>query len=244
MTTPSDESLSEGGDDPGWIPPRVSDRLDPDRLELKIREVAARTRRAFPDRGLPDRLDDLAEMARDAAALAEQVKGRSPLDFLLPAFVMLLLLGITGGIATTAHFRIDVPDSILDVVEPLDAAVNLGILLLTFGFLIYRILVERRRSRLLAMVHRIRSLVHLLDMIQLTKNLEPSEEAPLPLDDRIRYLDFCSQTASLAGKCAALLIANHPDPAVVSAVTEVEMVCAGIAQKIWAKIAVLTRSGV
>lgn len=204
--------------------------------------MACCCRGAFPDRGLPDRLDDLATLSSDAAALAERVKGRSPLDFLIPAVAMLAILALVGGIVITNHFRVEVPTSVLDLVEPLDAAVNLGILLLTFGFLLYRIMVERRRARLLAMIHRIRSLVHLLDMTQLTKNLEPATEAPLPLDDRIRYLDYCSQAASLAGKCAALLIAHQPDPQVVAAVNEVESVCSGIAQKIWAKIAVLRAS--
>lgn len=227
-----------------WTTPRISDRLDPERLEAKIRELATACRSRFPDRGLPDRLDDLADLSADAAALADRVKGRTPLDFLIPAVAMLGILAVAGLIGISFSFRMEVPTSVLDVVEPLDAAVNLGILLLTFGFLVYRIVAERRRGRLLAMVHRIRSLVHLFDMIQLTKNLEPAEDAPLSIEDRVRYLDHCSQGASLASKCAALLIAHHPDPPLVVAVNEVESVCSGISQKIWAKIAVLRSASV
>jgi hypothetical protein len=193
----------------------------------------------FPDRGLPDRLDALVGLTRDASRIANSIRGRSPLDFLLPALILCGIVSAGVLVATTIRLRVDVPASFLELLGPLDAAANLAFLTIGLIFLLYRVLVEKRRKKVMRMLHRIRSLVHLLDMIQLTKNLEPEPKSNLSIAERIRYLDVCSQTASLAAKSAALLIGEYDDPTVVSAVTEIEVVCCGISQKIWSKIAVL-----
>ncbi len=142
-------------------------------------------------------------------------------------------------VLTTNQLRLNVPTSFAEILGTLDAAANLAFLTVGLMFLVYRFRVEKRREKVMRMLHRIRSLVHLLDMVQLTKNLEVEPKGDLSIADKIRYLDACSQAAALAGKSAALLIGEYDEPSVISAVTEIEIVCSGISQKIWAKIAVL-----
>ena len=48
-----------------------------------------------------------------------------------------------------------------------------------------------------------------------------------------RYLDYCSEMLSLAGKIAALYIQRFDDPVALAAVNEVEALTSGLSRKIW-----------
>jgi len=54
-----------------------------------------------------------------------------------------------------------------------------------------------------------------------------------------RYLDYCIEMLSLAGKIAALYIQHFEDPEAVSAVNDLEDLTSGLSRKIWQKIMVL-----
>ena len=115
--------------------------------------------------------------------------------------------------------------------------------------------IERRvkRRRALAAIHELRSLVHIVDMHQLTKDPEivldehtPTESSPERITDRFelaRYLDYCSEMLSLSGKVAALYVQYLDDPVVLATVTEVETLATGISGKIWQKIVILDTVG-
>ncbi len=224
---------------PSNEPRPASDWLDAGRLIEKIEQVRDLAREDFHDRGLPRRVDDIRRLVGDAARLGESVKDRSPLDFLVPSMVILGLLVISMPVLLALRLPSEISLSVLEVFEPIDAAMNVVLLVLGLWFVIYRTLVERRRAKMMRMIHRFRSIVHLLDLVQLTKSIEPDREDPLSIEQRVRYLDLCSQSTSLAAKGAALLIARYSDARVVAAVNEIETVCSGISQKIWNKIQVL-----
>lgn len=110
--------------------------------------------------------------------------------------------------------------------------------------------IERRAD--LATLHRLRSLAHVIDMHQLTKDpdrLRPdftSTSASVPntlsATQLSNYLDYCSELLSLVAKTAALFAERTTDPAVLSAVEGIEDLTTGLSRKIWAKIALLPRS--
>ena len=54
-----------------------------------------------------------------------------------------------------------------------------------------------------------------------------------------RYLDYCSEVLSLAGKIAAVYIQRFDDSVVITAVIEVEDFTAGLSKKIWQKVLLL-----
>ena len=87
-------------------------------------------------------------------------------------------------------------------------------------------------------------------MHQLTKDPEQilspdmprTSSSPLRVMNRFelsRYLDYCSELLSLAGKLAALYAQYLPDPVVLTAVNEVENLTVGLSRKIWQKIMIL-----
>lgn len=133
-------------------------------------------------------------------------------------------------------------------VQGIEAAANLT--LLTGAAIIFLLRLEERlkRRRALAALHELRSIVHVIDMHQLTK--DPSKfivggntpsSPPLELNEfeMTRYLDYCSEMLSLTSKVAMLFGQTLDDQAVADVVSDVERIGAGLSQKIWQKIMIL-----
>jgi hypothetical protein len=106
-----------------------------------------------------------------------------------------------------------------------------------------------RRRALLKVLHRLRSLAHVIDMHQLTKDPErllsspppTAKSAPSDLDavGLGRYLDYCSESLSLVSKTAALCAEESTDAVVLDTVSEIESLTLGMSRKIWQKISLL-----
>jgi hypothetical protein len=111
---------------------------------------------------------------------------------------------------------------------------------------------RQRRRRSLAALYRLRSLAHVIDMHQLTKDperLRPdfpttdvSPKVELTADELGRYLDYCSELLSLVAKAAALCAQESADSVVLDTVSEIETLTLGMSRKIWQKISLLDAS--
>jgi len=106
-----------------------------------------------------------------------------------------------------------------------------------------------KRQRALAAIHELRSIAHIIDMHQLTKDPErmfrkwentPTspqiQMSPLQLN---RYLDYCTEMLSLTGKIAALYVQRFDDATSLAAVSEIEELTTSLSRKIWQKIMIL-----
>lgn len=99
-----------------------------------------------------------------------------------------------------------------------------------------------KRDRTLRALHELRSLAHITDMHQLTKDpeslLRSDAEAPAAMtrEELVRYLIYCSDLLALLGKIAALFAQELADRTVLSAVNEIEELTTALSQKIWQKI--------
>lgn len=51
-----------------------------------------------------------------------------------------------------------------------------------------------------------------------------------------RYLDYCAEALSLAGKIAALYAQSSRDPVVIASVNDIETLTSNMSAKIWQKI--------
>jgi len=113
--------------------------------------------------------------------------------------------------------------------------------------------VRIKRGRTLKALHELRSLAHIIDMHQLTKDPEwvvtPGEASTL-LPERgmtrfelSRYLDYCSEMLSITGKIAALYIQDFDDDVALAAVNEVENLTTGLSRKIWQKLMIVFAMG-
>ena len=103
-----------------------------------------------------------------------------------------------------------------------------------------------QRSRLLNLLHQLRSTAHVIDMHQLTKDpeqLKPSfvpssksKKLDMTRDQVERYLDYCSEMLSLVGKTAALCAEESRDSVILETVSTIENLTVGLSRKIWQKI--------
>ena len=216
-----------------------------DQLELRIRE-------RFPGAGLVQVCAELAFVARQTQERSRRIGGpqiglRVAVATLLAAVAVLLAwvgIRVFGSTRTT--------DDLAGTIQGIDAGFNL--LLLTGAALFFLFSLEerfKRRSALKAL-HELRSIIHVIDMHQLTK--DPSTEVAagrgtssspkrtLDAFQLVRYLDYCSEMLSLAAKVAVLYAQSFPDPVVTEAVNDLERTSVGLSQKIWQKISILEQT--
>jgi hypothetical protein len=139
-------------------------------------------------------------------------------------------------------------DNVYSLLQGIEAATNLTLLTGAGAFFLIRAEARLKRRRALSALHELRSIVHVIDMHQLTK--DPSKfvvggntpsSPPLLLDkfQMTRYLDYCSEMVSLTSKIAVLFAQSFPDQAVTEAVSDIERISSGLSQKIWQKIIIL-----
>jgi hypothetical protein len=134
-------------------------------------------------------------------------------------------------------------------VETLEAAINTA-LLAGVGLLALVRLEARVKSRRVARgLHGLRSVIHVIDMHQLTKDpvalspdFHPTATSPRRDMDAValsRYLDYCSELLAITGKLAALYAQAVPEEGVASAVNDIEVLGASLSRKIWQKITLI-----
>ena len=229
-------------------------QLDAEQIVRTLEELRGRIATRFPQANLRKLCEQELAVAHEAIACAEFL--RKPHRSLrvgatLAVVVLVGLLVAVAGITLHAPAQM----SLSDLVQTFEAGVNDVVF---FGIAIFFILsLERRlkRRRALVVIHELRSLAHIVDMHQLTKDPErlmmgDAGDAPIASDrprpttgaELSKYLDFCSELLSLASKIAALLVQHFDDAQVLAAVNEIEDLTTGLSGKIWQKITILERA--
>lgn len=222
--------------------------LRPDHILATIDKLHARIMARFANAGLVQvcaELKDTAQFsARDAARLSR------PSYLWRSASLLLIAAGVAAQIAAFRYLRVENEGmSAPELVEGLEAAVNLLIL---FGGALWFILTLEERSkrrRALDALHRLRSLAHVIDMHQLTKDptvvldahkkTDASPERTMTQFELTRYLDYCAEMLAIIGKLGALYAERVRDSVVISAVNDIENLTAGLGRKIWQKITII-----
>jgi len=213
-----------------------------------IERLLARIRERFGDAGLSRVCAQLFEIAKEDTRRAVSI-GRS--YRWLRAFVFILLaagIAVLAWVLTLIDFTKTAQDSIYSVLQGIEAAANITILIGATILFLLKLEERLKRRRALAALHELRSIVHVIDMHQLTK--DPSKfvvrantpsSPPLLLNQfqMTRYLDYCSEMLSLTSKVAVLFGQSLEDQAVAEVVSDIERVSAGLSQKIWQKIMML-----
>ena len=233
MTTPSYRALDEA---------KIIETLE--RLRNRIGE-------RFPESGLRKVAEELIAVGVETSETVDYIRApnwpiRVVAGVTIAAMIAILLAGLTT-LQLTTNVR-----GLADLVQLFEAGINDIVFL---GIAVYFLLtIERRlkRRRALGVIHQLRSLAHVVDMHQLTKDPEqllspepPTESSPERIVNPAqlgRYLDYCSELLSVVGKLAALLVQYFNDELVLSAVDEIEGLTTGLQGKIWQKIRLLQRA--
>lgn len=224
--------------------------LDADRIIDTLRKLEARIAARFPNASLVGVCAEAIVAGEATAQRAAEVQRPNP--WLRTGVAALIVSGVIAQIwaARLLHVESASLDAI-SLVTGLEAAVNL--LLLFGGGVWFLLTLEERlkRQRVLAALHELRSLAHVIDMHQLTKDptimlnragrTQASPERSMSEFELARYLDYCAEMLALLGKLAALYGERLRDPVVIEAVTDLENLTANLGRKIWQKIMIISQ---
>lgn len=226
--------------------------LDRQQIITTLQSLTERIDRRFPGSGLSAVAKELLTLGNFCADEADDLG--QPHWPIRAATVLLILIVVGFSVVLLARPWLDgTPlefESVGDYLQAVESAINeaifLGIAIWFLGSLEGRL----KRRRALAAIHQLRSIAHVVDMHQLTKDpyqivaeRVPEQagdpEPALTQPDLGRYLDYCSEMLSLANKIAALFVQRSHDPHILAAVDEVSGLTNGLSSKIWQKLTIL-----
>ncbi|GAA3661649.1 hypothetical protein GCM10022237_21920 [Nocardioides ginsengisoli] len=219
-----------------------------------VRRLEERIEARFPGRGLHRVVGELASLVETVASSTATVRGRRSWLRPVSRAGIALILVLTGAVLVLAvrSAAVDAPDTGLDWIPLLESTVNDLVFAALAIWFLYSVPERLQRESLLELLHRLRSLAHIVDMHQLTKDPErlrssftptaASVAMDLDTDELEHYLDYCSELLSLIGKTAALCAEESRDAVVLDTVSTVETLTVSLERKIWQKIAVLNHT--
>lgn len=222
--------------------------LDPDLVRKTVTELESRINERFVDSSLSRLCNELEQIAIQAKERSIEISRPLVGVRILVGAGLCLLLGIT--LYTTAGLKL--PDrefGLTEVVQILDSLLNDIVIIgaVIVSMITFETRIKRRRA--LLALNDLRSVAHIIDMHQLTKDPQRlartatrTRSSPEEQLNRFllgRYLDYCSEMLALTGKIAALYIDRFSDPVVLTTVNEIEALTTGLSQKIWQKLIIL-----
>jgi hypothetical protein len=226
-------------------------RLDPTKIVETAVSLERRISERFSESGLSRVASEVTEVARQAGQLSDWLQ--KPNLWLRGGVVasVVLIVALVFGAFLALDLNVSLFTSISDFMQGLESAINDFIFL---GLAIYFLgsgETRLKRRRALEALHVLRSMAHIIDMHQLTKDPEQfmTERVLTPSSPKrdltpyqlTRYLDYCSELLAILSKIAAVYVQQFTDPATLSAVNDVEELTNGLSRKIWQKIMILNR---
>ena len=222
--------------------------LDPDKTEATLDALRSRIDERFPGSNLGRVCAELLSLARvskdRATSIAQPYYGLRITGALIIVASLGALIYSVSTLDLTLH-RLTVGE----LMQATEAALNNLVFIGAAVFFVVTFEARLKRSRILEALNELRSIAHVIDMHQLTKDpvihgvatvVTPSSPVrDLSEFELARYLDYCSEMLSLTGKVAALYAQSSNDGAVISAVNELEVLTTGLSAKIWNKISAI-----
>jgi hypothetical protein len=229
-------------------------QLAADHVGATVAHLERRICARFGERGLTKAARDLGQLVGQVEEEASQshtrlkrrtLAGRATSITIIVATLVALVFSlqspVTKGLERNEHWVFLVESVINDLVF-------VGIAVLFLWAMPERL--ERRA--LLQTLHRLRSLAHVIDMHQLSKDPEQlsptyvataeSVQHGLDADQLYHYLDYCSEMLSLTAKTAALCGEHTADGVVLETISTIETLTTQLSNKIWQKISQLPRA--
>jgi hypothetical protein len=223
-------------------------RIDPAETQATLHALQCRIDERFPDSNLGRVCTELAGIALQSsarvAAIARPYYGlRIGAALIIVASLSALIYSLSLQDLSLAGLHLG------ELMQATEAALNNVVFIGAALFFVVSFETRLKRGRVLQALNELRSIAHVIDMHQLTK--DPMIHGITPVTTRsspvrnlteyelARYLDYCSEMLSLTGKVAALYAQGSSDGEVISAVNELEVLTNGLSGKIWNKIAAI-----
>lgn len=224
--------------------------LEADLIVQTCRATQQRIAHRFENSGLSKVAGEILAVSEQAAGLSTWLaKPHLPLRALAGIGILSIFFII---ISVAMHIKVQMTvGSIGELLQGLDAAINEVVFIGIAAFFFVTLETRLKRRRALAAIRELRSLAHVIDMHQLTKDPEHIADSPSVSGtdakhpqspaELMRYLDHCSDLLSLISKISALYVQKFDDPVTLAAVNEIENLTSGLSRKIWQKIIIIDR---
>ncbi|MBK6933041.1 MAG: hypothetical protein IPH12_20090 [Saprospirales bacterium] len=224
--------------------------LKPHSILETVRRLEQRIAERFPESGLLQVCKEFFNLAEQSEQLARQLGPPIwPVRLATIAAAGLLLFVAIGAILVIARSFSLNTDNIAELLQATEAGINELIFLGLALFFLIGLEARIKRHVALKALHRLRSIAHVVDMHQLTKDpahllsgvksTASSPQRTLSRHELMRYLDYCAEMLALNSKIAALFAQNMDDHVVLAAVNDMESLTQGLSGKIWQKIMML-----
>jgi hypothetical protein len=223
-------------------------RLDVASITSTLDQLSRRVGERFPESGLHSVSRELVDFASECSARVRRIqKPHWPSR----AAIVAAVIGLAAIIVATASKLQVAPTvpGIAELAQGIEATINDVVYLGIFIFFLGTLESRAKRKEALTALHELRSIVHIIDMHQLTKDPEQflnagprtpsSPKRSMSRFELARYLDYCSELLSLASKLAALYVQHLNDAVVLAAVNDIESLSGNLSAKIWQKIMIL-----
>ena len=222
--------------------------LDADAIIATCARLSGRIDERFHGSGLSKVARELLAVARDTTETIGHI--RRPRWWIRSgvALALLSMLAIAAGLAMSAS----APSSRMELfalLQLIESGVNDVIFLGVAVFFLSSLETRLKRRAALHALHQLRSLAHVIDMHQLTKDPEQllstgmttssSPQRVLSRFELARYLDYCSEMLSIVSKIAALYLQYLDDALVLGAANDIQNLTSGLSSKIWQKIMIV-----
>jgi hypothetical protein len=223
-------------------------QLDESQILATLTRLRLRIAERFPDSGLSRVAAELLAIGDETAARSAYI--RAPL---WPIRVAVgIVIAAIALVLTAVVMSMGQPlglGNLVTFLQATESAINDLIFLSVGVFFLITLETRLKRRKALAALHQLRSVAHIIDMHQLTKDPErflsphgdtaSSPVRVLTAPELGRYLDYCSELLSVTSKIAALHVQYFNDAVVLAAVNEIEALTTALSGKIWQKITLL-----
>ena len=217
-------------------------QLESNEIIHTIDELHMRISHRFPKSDLAAVCEELLVVAKETEAKSHAVNAA---NYPLRGIVLVLIAAAAGLVyflVRAVQLRTGDVD-LINLLQGLEAGTNLIIFISVAIFFLSSLQSRMARTRALNDLNELRSIVHVIDMHQFSKDpselLSADSTRGMSRTDLTRYLGHCSVMLSLGAKLAALYAQKLPDEVVIDAASDLQNVANGLSLKIWQKIAIL-----
>ena len=231
------------------------DTLSPALIVKTIEKLHQRIGERFPESGLNNVCSQLCQIAKNMEARADwigkPVKWLRILTWAICALILGLAILPFFYLQTENGLNVKPKWNFEDIVTLTEAGINDVMLIGAAIFFLLTFETRYKRQRALKALHELRSIAHVIDMHQLTKDphrimsrspYQKTGQSPtleMTQFQLRRYLDYCSEMLSLTGKIAAVYVQEFDDGVAMASASELETLTTGLSRKIWQKISIL-----
>jgi len=224
--------------------------IDSQHIIVTAARLRARIGARFPGSGLYG----VAEKVRiEAVSAEEQIRRLTRPNWFFRGINVLLLAGIIAilfYIFTHFQMRLHAQD-VEGFIQFLEPALGSIVFIGAFIWTLVNLEDRWRNAKVVAVLHQLRSLAHVIDMHQLAKDPERlvhrgpdtafSYKNEMNAFQLGRYLDYCSDLLSVLSKVGVLWAQHFTNPDIQRAVDQIENLTNGLSRKIWQKLTLLGR---